>query len=84
MGMLHEAHGRGLHVPADLSITGFDDIPEAAYTVPALTTVRMPTEAMILAAIDLAIGRDEVLGDFHPLLEPDLVVRETTRPAPGN
>ena len=83
MGMLHEAHQRGLRVPDDLSISGFDDIPGAAYTVPALTTVRMPTDAMVLAAVDLAIGRDEVLGDFHPLLEPDLVVRESTGPAPA-
>ena len=83
MGMLHEAHRQGLHVPNDLSISGFDDIPEAAYTVPGLTTVRMPTEAMVLAAVDLAIGREEVLGDFHPLLEPDLVVRGSTGPAPG-
>ena len=83
MGMLHAAHQRGLRVPEDLSITGFDDIPEAAYTVPALTTVRMPTGAMVLAAVDLAIGRDEVMGDFHPLLEPDLVVRGSTGPAPA-
>jgi len=83
MGMLHAAHQRGLRVPEDLSISGFDDIPEAAYTVPALTTVRMPTGAMVLAAVDLAIGRDEVLGDFHPLLEPDLVVRGSTGPAPA-
>lgn len=84
LGMLHEAHRRELRVPHDLSIAGFDDIPGAAYAVPALTTVRMPTEAMMLAAIDLAIGREEVLGDFHPLLEPDLVVRESTGPAPGH
>ena len=83
MGMLHEAHQRGLRVPADLSISGFDDIPGAAYTVPALTTVRMPTRDMVLAAIELAIGRDEVLGDFHPLLEPELVVRGSTGPTPG-
>ena len=82
MGMLHEAHQRGSRVPDDISISGFDDIPEAAYAVPALTTVRMPTEAMVLAAVDLAIGRDEVLGDFHPLLEPELVIRESTGPAP--
>ncbi len=82
MGMLHEAHQRGLRVPEDLSVSGFDDIPEAAYTVPSLTTVRMPTNAMVLAAFDLAIGRDEVLGDFHPLLEPELVIRESTGPAP--
>ncbi len=83
MGMLNEAHRRGLRVPEDLSITGFDDIPAAAYSVPALTTVRMPTSAMVLAAVDLAIGRDEILGDFHPLLEPDLVVRGSTGPAPA-
>ena len=83
MGMLHQAHQQGLQVPVDLSISGFDDIPEAAYTVPALTTVRMPIAAMMLAAVDLAIGRDEVLGDFHPVLEPDLVVRGSTGPAPG-
>ena len=82
MGMLHQAYEQGLRVPDDLSISGFDDIPEAAYTVPALTTVRMPTEAMMVAAIDLAIGREEVLGDFHPLLEPELVVRGSTGPAP--
>jgi DNA-binding LacI/PurR family transcriptional regulator len=83
MGMLHAAHQRSLRVPGDLSISGFDDIPGAAFTVPALTSVRMPTEAMVLAAIDLAIGRDEIVSDFHPLLEPDLVVRESTGPAPA-
>ena len=83
IGMLYEAHQRGLRLPKDLSITGFDDIAAAAYTVPALTTVRMPTNAMLLAAVDLAIGREEVVGDFHPLLEPDLVVRDSTGPAPA-
>jgi len=82
MGMLHAAQRRGLDVPVDVSVAGFDDIPEAAYSVPALTTVRMPTAAMVLAAVDLAIGPEEVLGDFHPVLEPDLVVRASTGPAP--
>ena len=84
MGMLHAAHARGLDVPHDVSIVGFDDIPEAAYSVPALTTVRMPTAAMVLAAVDLAIGPEEVLGDLHPVLEPDLVVRASTGPVPAN
>jgi len=83
LGLLHQAHQLGLTVPDDLSIAGFDDIPEAAYTVPALTTVRMPTAAMVLAAVDLAIGPEEVLGDFHPVLEPDLVVRASTGPTPA-
>jgi DNA-binding LacI/PurR family transcriptional regulator len=83
MGMLHAAHARGLRVPEDISISGFDDIPEAAFTVPALTTVRMPTEAMVLAAVDLAIGPEEVLGDFHPMLEPELIIRGSTGRAPS-
>ncbi len=82
IGMLHAAHRRGLDVPRDVSVTGFDDIPFAAYSVPGLTTVRMPTEAMVLAAVDLAIGRDEVIGDLHPVLDPELVIRDSTGPAP--
>ncbi len=83
IGMLHAAQRRGLQVPRDLSITGFDDIPVAAVSVPALTTVRMPTEAMILAALDLAVGKQEAVGDLHPVLEPELVVRASTGPVPG-
>ena len=83
MGMLHAAHRRGLQVPHDLSVTGFDDIPVAAISVPALTTLRMPTEAMVLRAIDLAIGEHVPDLDFHPILEPELVVRASTGPAPG-
>ena len=83
MGVLHAAHRRGLRVPDDLSVTGFDDIPVAAVSVPALTTLRMPTEAMVLAAIDLAIGDHEASIDFHPILEPELVVRASTGPASG-
>jgi len=83
MGMLHEANQRDLHVPDELTITGFDDIPAAAYAVPGLTTVRMPTTAMVLAAVDLAIGQDEVIDDLHPLFEPELVVRQSSGPAPA-
>ena len=83
IGMLHAAQRRGLHVPQDVSVSGFDDIPVAAVSVPALTTLRMPTEAMIRAAIDLAIGGDDEVADFHPVLEPELVVRASTGPAPS-
>ena len=82
IGMLHGALRHGLDVPRDVSITGFDDIPVAEFTVPSLTTVRMPTEDMILAAVDLAISRDETPGDLHPVLEPDLIMRGSTGPAP--
>src|SRR5262249_54842471 len=53
IGLLHAAHTHGLRVPEQLSITGFDDIPMAAYTVPALTTMRMPMSEMVDQALRL-------------------------------
>jgi DNA-binding LacI/PurR family transcriptional regulator len=86
IGMLHAAQRRGLVVPRDLSITGFDDIPVAAFSVPSLTTVRMPTAAMIASAVDILIdtleGRLSVGADVHPVLQPELAVRASTGPVP--
>jgi DNA-binding LacI/PurR family transcriptional regulator len=70
-------------VPTDVSISGFDDIPVAAVSVPALTTVRMPTEAMIGAALDLVIGPSDAGRDSHPVLQPELIVRASTGPVPA-
>jgi DNA-binding LacI/PurR family transcriptional regulator len=85
IGALHVAQRRGLHVPHDISITGFDDIPVAAVSVPALTTVRMPVREMIAVGVRMAIGDPEALPvsdeDPHPLLQPSLVVRTSTGPA---
>jgi len=83
IGMLHAAQRRGLGVPEDVSIAGFDDIPVAAVSVPSLTTVRMPTEAMIVAAVDLVIGSGDASPDRHPVLQPELVVRASTGPLPA-
>ena len=55
--MLHAAFERGFSVPADFSIVGFDDIPFAATTVPALTTVRMPVEEMIRGAVEMVVDK---------------------------
>jgi LacI family transcriptional regulator len=82
--MLHAAYRRGLRVPDDVSVSGFDDIPVAAATVPALTTVRMPTEAMIESAIDLVIGPRDARADAHPVMRPELVIRASTGPAPAH
>ena len=78
IGALHEAYKRGLHVPDDLSITGFDDIPLAAYAVPALTTVRMPVSEMVAAAVAMVIDRHE---GSEPTAEPSIVLRAVARRA---
>jgi DNA-binding LacI/PurR family transcriptional regulator len=81
IGVLHEAYERGMRVPDDLSVTGFDDIPLAAFTVPALTTVRMPVREMVAAAVRMVIDDDPVAGartqQAARVLEPSLVVRSS-------
>jgi DNA-binding LacI/PurR family transcriptional regulator len=82
IGVLHAAFERGFRVPADFSVVGFDDIPFAAATVPALTTVRMPVEEMIRGAVEMVV--DESLRDAAGsrdgvrVYQPSLVVRRST------
>ena len=82
IGMLHAASGRGLAVPADFSVVGFDDIPFAAMTVPALTTVRMPVERMIKAAVEMAVDKKLRNAAGTPrgvrVFRPSVVVRRST------
>ena len=54
-GVLHAAYSLGRAVPDDLSVVGFDDILLASHTVPALTTLRMPTAAIVAEGVQLAI-----------------------------
>ena len=96
IGALNAAHRAGMRVPDDISVTGFDDLPISSFTIPPLTTVRMPTVEMATAAVAAAIalvGRDSS-NDRAPvalMLSPELVTREscaaprkTDRPAtPG-
>lgn len=56
IGILRGTLLRGIRVPDELSVVGFDDIPMAKATVPGLTTIRMPTAAMAAEAVALAVG----------------------------
>jgi len=86
IGMLHAASAHGIAVPAHFSIVGFDDIPLAMVTVPALTTVRMPVEKMVKAAVAMVV--DDRLRDAAGtprgvrVFKPALVVRRSTAPVP--
>lgn len=59
VGALAAAYELGARVPGDLSVTGFDDVPLAAYSVPPLTTVAQPYAAMAAAAMELLLARVE-------------------------
>ncbi|RPF27757.1 LacI family DNA-binding transcriptional regulator [Georgenia muralis] len=70
----------GLSVPGDVSVVGFDNVPESALAQPPLTTVNQPMQAMGRAAlgllIDLLDGKER---DAHVQLPTELVVRGSTR-----
>ncbi|MCX6027623.1 MAG: LacI family DNA-binding transcriptional regulator [Chloroflexi bacterium] len=85
IGALRAAYQRGLRVPGDLSIVGFDDIPEAAFTCPSLTTISQPKSEMGRRGAELLlalIGGQSSSSDAQPPLGVYLVVRESTGPAP--
>jgi DNA-binding LacI/PurR family transcriptional regulator len=87
VGVLHGAHALGLAVPDDLSVVGFDDILLASHTVPALTTVHMPTAEIVAEGLDIAIAlarRESVAQEpTIKVIPPTLVVRRSTGPAPN-
>jgi DNA-binding LacI/PurR family transcriptional regulator len=83
IGALHAACHMGLDVPGEISIVGFDDLPMAEYTTPALTTVRMPMAEMAAAGVKAAVdeGEDRQATTLQ-ILNPTVVVRESSGPAP--
>ncbi|WP_406136202.1 LacI family DNA-binding transcriptional regulator [Streptomyces sp. NBC_01089] len=84
LGAVRAARRRGLSVPGDISIVGYDDSAFMNCTDPPLTTVRQPIEAMGRAAVELLslqIGGRTVPSD-ELLFEPELVVRGSTAQVP--
>ncbi|WP_026234941.1 LacI family DNA-binding transcriptional regulator [Calidithermus timidus] len=84
-GVIAAARSRGLQVPEDLSVVGFDDIPAAAHSHPGLTTVAHPIPAMAQAAVEL-IARamaGEKLQDVLIEFPSELVVRGSSAPPPA-
>lgn len=80
IGVLHAFAEAGLSVPGDISVVGFDDVPEAAYLNPALTTVRQDFHAIGRRAIDLVRATLDGITIEMPLLAPELIVRNSTAP----
>lgn len=83
IGVIDIAHQLGLDVPRDLSVVGFDDIPDSAQSTPPLTTVRQPIQQMGAAAVRLllALIADTQLESTHVRLPVSLVRRGSTGPA---
>jgi LacI family transcriptional regulator len=69
---------RGIRVPEDLSLVGFDDEPAASFMIPPLTTVRQPAEELGREAAEVLLARLREETVCIPKLEAELVVREST------
>ncbi|MEV0244643.1 LacI family DNA-binding transcriptional regulator [Streptomyces sp. NPDC050674] len=84
LGAIEALRRRGLRVPQDMSVVGFDDLPEVRWSSPPLTTVRQPLADMGRLAVRTALGltRDEQPDSPRVELGTDLVVRASTAP-PG-
>jgi DNA-binding LacI/PurR family transcriptional regulator len=85
LGVLHATHEAGRRVPQDLAVAGIDNIPEAAFFTPPLTTVQQPLQEMGRAAAELAIQLAEARWHKRPepaetaiVLPSELIIRASS------
>ena len=84
IGAIRALKDAGRRVPEDVSVVGFDDIQSAAYCTPSLTTVRQPLFEMGQRGAQILLDRIANRETVYPaeiVMEPELVVRESTGPA---
>ena len=84
LGLLRALHEAGRAVPGQVSVVGFDDIPEATYFLPPLTTVRQDFDEMGNRGVQVLldrIGSGDAVSSAQAVA-PELVVRASTGPPP--
>ncbi|MGA2925329.1 MAG: LacI family DNA-binding transcriptional regulator [Solirubrobacteraceae bacterium] len=85
LGVLRAMHESGRRIPAEVSVVGFDDVPEAPYFTPPLTTVRQDFDEVGSRSLRLLLRTIESGGPVasDSRVAPELVVRASTAVAPG-
>ncbi len=78
IGVLAACYKRGIVVPDNLSVIGFDDIDMAAYTIPPLTTIRQPRFELGQRAMQMMLDLLDGQEPDNQILPGELVVRQTT------
>ncbi|WP_312871143.1 LacI family DNA-binding transcriptional regulator [Streptomyces lonarensis] len=86
LGAIEALRQRGLRVPQDMSVVGFDDLPEMRWASPPLTTVRQPLAEMGKMAARTVLGQARGEAPDSPRLElaTELVIRASTAPPGGS
>jgi LacI family transcriptional regulator len=84
VGALRELRERGLRVPEDVSVTGFDNVKLSEFCYPALTTVHIPRDRIghIMCESLLRKTSDPLVAEAEVVLDPEFVLRDSTGPAP--
>lgn len=80
IGAVHAVIGAGLAVPGDISVIGFDDLPESRYVLPALTTIAQPLREIGMQAVAQLVAQMAGGAIELPALPLRLVLRDTTAP----
>jgi DNA-binding LacI/PurR family transcriptional regulator len=85
LGILRAMYERGRNVPHDVSVVGFDDVPEAEYFIPPLTTVRPDFDEVARETLDLLLAQvgDGDVGETQRTIAPDLVMRNSVASPPA-
>jgi DNA-binding LacI/PurR family transcriptional regulator len=80
LGILKALHIAGIHVPSEVSLIGFDDIPESSYFTPALTTIKQDFNSLGMTAMNKLLSQLKESSDHETLMiQPILVVKESTQ-----
>ena len=85
VGTLRELRERGLRVPQDVSVTGFDNVKLSEFCYPALTTVHIPRDRIGAIACDYLMAKNGTPGAPSPevVIDPELVLRDSSGLAPA-
>lgn len=85
LGLLRAMHERGRRIPQDVSVVGFDDVPEAAYFIPPLTTIRPDFDAVARETLELLLAQvsEGEVESSQRTIAPTLVSRASVGPPPG-
>jgi DNA-binding LacI/PurR family transcriptional regulator len=81
VGALRELRERGIRVPQDISVTGFDNVKLSQFCYPPLTTVQIPRDQIGQIICDSLIPAENATPEHEVVIDPELVLRDSTGPA---